>query len=220
MTELIFGQPDIGLSIWYCKNHLSWFFLWKKISDCKNIWLSSSSESGQEQVLVGGWFRSSTVWDNQIHLIHTFLAAGQMCNIKLSYWQLCTTSGHSEVTYRYESKPAQCLAVSHALIFSDLQVLHGGCEAVRACMLHLHPVIQSNPWEDAAAAQGVCACCAKAGAGFCWGEGCAARLKRLSLQRMQGRKQREKGDPTSCSLIYINQSPLMSCTSDLCSVSL
>lgn len=55
----------------------------KNIPDCKNVWLNSSSESGQEQVLVGVWFRSSAVWDNKIQLIRTFLAAGQRHSTKL-----------------------------------------------------------------------------------------------------------------------------------------
>jgi len=38
---------------------------------------------------------------------------------------------------------------NHALVFTDLPVLHSGCEAVRARKPLLHPVIQSSLWEDA-----------------------------------------------------------------------
>lgn len=225
-TGLHQSWPDIGLSIWYCKNHSTCFFLCKKISDCKNVWVSSSSESGQEQVLVGVWFRSSAVWDNQIQLISMFLAAGQMRNIKLSYLQLCTTNSHLVVTNsntrtqeqsctmpgpwaatQWYSQNSECNTAAVKQQEPAHRISIQRCRAVcgrmllqpRVCV----PVVQ---WKVLGSAREK--------------EVCAVRLKRLNLQRMRERKWGEKGDPTSCSLIYINQSPFMSHSWDLCSVSL
>lgn len=141
--------PDTVLSVWYCKNHLTWFFLCKKVTDCKHVSLRNSSESGHEHLLVGVCFRGSAVWDNCIQLISPFLPDGPLPNIKLHYWQLCTTSGHSEVTYRCCNRPAQCQARGqlHTDVLRPL-IATSGCAAARPCTPHLHPATQSNLQED------------------------------------------------------------------------
>lgn len=92
-----------------------------------------------------------------------------------------------------------------------------GCRVVRACPPLHHLATHSSLWEDAAAALGLCAWCATEGARICEGEGSAARLKRLSLQRMWERKRGEKGDPTSLQLnLHKSKSFIEICVLCLC----